>query len=123
MRVGALSGLSSGDAREPYFPSMLANLTHNIKRERKRAPAIFERHQRRGALPHRVQKRSQLRMQRFFGSDRRFGDFNLRIDGGSARRRSVSSNGEDEHFLASVIDGDVLVRLEETQLAHAFGGN
>src|SRR5229473_655649 len=103
MRVGALSGLSSGDAREPYFPSMLPNLTHNIKRERKRAPAIFERHQRRGALPHRVQKRSQLRMQGFFGSHRRLGDFNLRIDSRRARRRAIGSNREDEQFLASVI--------------------
>ena len=62
-------------------------------------------------------------MQRFFRSHRWFRHPNLRVDGGSARRISIGSDGEDEHFLASIVDRDVLLRLKETQLAHALGGD
>ena len=64
-------------------------------------------------------------MKRLFGSDRRFGDLNLWINGwgpcsGSLRIRADS---EDQDFLASVIDGHVLVGLEETELSDALGGD
>src|SRR5216684_4415963 len=36
---------------------------------------------------------------------------------------AVLSDGEDQDFLASVVERHILPGLEEAQLAHAFGGN
>ena len=108
-------------AGKPNFLPMRANLGHNIERKRERAAAVFKRHHRRTAFPYRVKKRLQFRMQRLFRSHRWFGHFNLWIDRGSACRCRIGSDGEDEHLLASIVDRDILLGLEETQLAHALG--
>ena len=71
--------LVTGDTGDADLLPVLANRSHNIKREGEGAPSIFERDQRRRAVPHRVQKRFQFGVQRFFGSHWRLGDFNLRI--------------------------------------------
>ena len=59
-------------------------------------------------------------MKRFFGGDGWLRNADLGIDGRSSGRRSVA-DGEDENFLASVIERDVLARLEEAELADTLG--
>jgi len=61
-------------------------------------------------------------MKRFFGGDGWLRNADLGIDGRSGGGGSVA-DGEYENFLASVIERDVLARLEEAQLADAFGGD
>ena len=42
---------------------------------------------------------------------------------GAAGRRPILTHGEDQHFLATVVERNILPRLKETQLAHPLGGN
>src|SRR6202166_681204 len=115
--------LRLGDARETHSLSVGANCIQNLKRQSQRAAAIFERNDRRGPLPYRTKKRLELGVQRFFGGNRKLRHSNLRIRGGISRRIPVMTHGEDQHLLASVVEGNVLLRLEKTQLAHPLGGD
>src|ERR1700758_2062336 len=108
----AKSMLRLGDPREPHFLPVVANCFQNLKCQRQRAAAIFERNQRRGPLPHRTQKRLWLRMQRFFRRNRKLGHANLGIRGRGSCRSPILANGEDQHLLASVVERNVLLRLE-----------
>src|SRR2546425_11061039 len=61
-------------------------------------------------------------MKRFFLDDGWFGDFDLRIDRRIAGAL-VIVHTEHEHILTGIVDRNVLLRLEKSQLAHALGGN
>src|SRR5438093_10490524 len=61
-------------------------------------------------------------MKRFFLDDGWFGDFDLRIDGRIAGAL-VIVHTEHKHILTGIVDRNVLLRLEKSQLAHAPGRN
>src|SRR2546430_16672495 len=61
-------------------------------------------------------------MKRFFLDDGWFGDFDLRIDGRIAGAL-VIVHTEHKHILTGIVDRNVLLRLEKSQLAHALGKN
>src|SRR5438270_13278609 len=94
------------DCGEAHFVAVLAHGGNDIESQGECASAVFQRDNRGGSLTHGTQKRSQLSMKRFLGSDGRLGHTDLRIDGGSAR--AVGPDGEDQHLLATVIEGNVL---------------
>src|SRR3954451_23709842 len=109
------------DCGEADFVAVLAHGGHDIESQGECASAVFQRDHRGGSFTDGAQKRSQLSMKRFLGSDRRLGYADLRIDGGSAR--AVGPDGEDQHLLATVIEGNVLARLKESQFSNALGGD
>src|ERR1039458_4501817 len=121
--MGQVLALALRQAGEADFFAVLANCGDNVEGERECAASVTERHDRRGTLSHCMEKRSQLRVQRFFRSDRRLAYLNLRIDGWSARSGPILAYREDEHLLPSIVDRDILPGLEEAQLAHALRGN
>src|SRR2546425_13123238 len=61
-------------------------------------------------------------MKRFFLDDCWFGDFDLRIDGRIAGAL-VIVHTEHKHILTGIVDRNVLLRLEKSQLAHALSRN
>jgi len=62
-------------------------------------------------------------VQRLLGRNRGPGDSDLRICGGIRRCQAILTDSEDQYLLASVIERNVLSRLEKAQLAHPLGGN
>src|SRR5436309_7419581 len=109
------------DCGEADFVAVLAHGGHDIESQGECASAVFQRDYRGGSLTYGAEKGSQLSVKRFLGGDGRLGYADLRIDGGSAR--AVGPDGEDQHLLAPVIEGNVLPGLKETQFANPLGGD
>ncbi len=110
-----------GDCGQADFVAVLADGGDDFESQGECASSIFQRDYRGGSLTYGTEKGSQLRVKRFLGGDRRLGYADLRIDGGSAG--AIGSDGEDQHLLAAVIEGNVLAGLKETQFANALGGD
>ena len=97
---------------------MLLNLRKDFQRYCKRATPVFQRDSRIAARPDRLQERANLRAQRLLLLDRGLKNFDLRIRRGLA---GAVTNCEDHHILAAVINRNILLRLEKSQLAHTLG--
>ena len=120
---GSLTALRMADCGETHFLAVLANGGHDFESQRECAPAIFQRDNRGGALTDgsggriSAQREAVLR-KRPAAWSRRSADSPK-----ACRLCAVGSDGEDQHFLATVIERNVLPGLEETQLANPLGGD
>src|SRR6202011_4051192 len=117
------SARSPGNGRKINLFPVIADSSYDVEGEGERPAAVFEGNGGSRTMTHRVQECLQLRMQGLFWSNRRLGNFNLRVHRRSAGGLCVSCDGEDQHFLASVVERHVLAGLEKTYLAHALGRN
>lgn len=92
---------------------VLFNFTKNGQGDFERAQSVFAWDLRASAIGHRIQERFDFEAQRFFLGYRQRLESNL----------PVAGNGEGDGFLLLVVERDVLVWLEEAQLADALGGD
>src|SRR5438309_6859307 len=122
-RSAGSSVLRLREAGKIHFLPVLTDGFHNFQRQSQRSAAIFERDLWRGALANRTKKRLQLRVQRLFGGDRRFGDANLGISRRRSRLRPIVAYGENQDLLSSVVERNILPWLEKTKLTHPLGRN
>src|ERR1700733_483585 len=102
---------------------MLTNSGDDIERQGQGAALVFQRNARSGTVRDRMQERLQLRVQRLFLSDGRFGNLDLRIYRRHSSIFSVLPDGKDKHLLPAIVEGNILSRLKKSQLAHSFRGN
>src|SRR5437868_9404190 len=113
---------------------MGADSVKNFKGDGEGAAAILERHQRRLALADCADERQQLGAQRLFANNFRLVNFYIgarRMLAGffhegrgiEASSSAAGVNVEDDDVLPGVVERQVLVRLEEAQLAHALGAD
>ena len=102
---------------------MLVNIGDDVQREREGAPSVFERDDGRGAAADSRLGTNAVRQRS--GSSDVTGGFSMPICGIDRRRdvRRAAAYRERDHVLPAIVDGNVLARLEEAQLADAFRGN
>src|SRR5262249_37223458 len=108
-------------ASEADLLAVVTNGGDNLQRQGKCLAAVFQGNDWNGTISDGVQKRFYLPMQRLFGGHRRLGHTDLRIDCWHGWSLAIGADREDENFLPPVVEGDILLRLEEAQLSHALG--
>jgi hypothetical protein len=120
-----LGGPISNEAVELGPACVLGDSGVDVQRQRKSCAALLARDARRIACAYAFQERFDLQVQRLAGGYGGLGECQAAENAGRIWRSSVMSglrlDVDKEQILPRVVDGDVLMRLEEAKLADALG--